>query len=336
MHINRSSRFVKYKIAYKLERVLDLVFLSAPCRCAGFSCLRHLHSVGRVDGIRAGLGPSCGRCVRGGLRPLCCAVAVAGKEIRDWRLEISANPQSPISNLQSPPIRFVFFSDLHLARIKKRAWVQRVVDAVNAQQPDVVLIGGDFSGVLGNNRFEDLLEPLKQLRTKHGTYAILGNHDHAVPGENHVPELEAALPQVNVRLLRNDCVQINESVQLLTADELWAGLDEVDGVFHSAAMSASSATSLQTSPRRVFMGHNPDLMLKMKPEYTADLFIFGHTHHGQIYIPFLSGLAVPIRSKFYRGTFHTLNGMVYVSAGAGEGNSPIRINTWPEIVVFEV
>jgi hypothetical protein len=225
-------------------------------------------------------------------------------------------------------LRFVFFSDLHLARIKKRDWVQRVVDLVNTQQPDVVLIGGDFSGVVGNNRFEDLLEPLKQLRPRHGTYAILGNHDHAVPGHNHVAELEATFPTVKVRLLRNDCVQLTDRVQLLTTDELWAGLDDVDCVFQQA--------NAKRHVRRVFMGHNPDLMLKMKPDHKADLFIFGHTHHGQIYVPFLPGLAVPVRSRFYRGEFRTPNGLVYVSAGVGEGNSPIRINTWPEIVVFEL
>ena len=249
--------------------------------------------------------------------------------------QLLGNAQSSITNNPNPitnnpsSLRFVFFSDLHLARIKKREWVQRVVDLVNAQQPNVVLIGGDFAGVVGDNRFEDLLEPLKQLRTTHGVYAILGNHDHAVPGQNHVAELEVALPTVNVRLLHNDCVQLTDCVQLLTADELWARLDDVDHVFKTAQVSSHPS-------RRVFMGHNPDLMLKIKPDYKADLFIFGHTHHGQIYIPFLPWLAVPIRSTFYRGTFHTPNGMVYVSAGVGEGNSPIRINTWPEIVVFEI
>ena len=332
MPINRSSRFVKYNFAYKLERVLDLAFLASPAVALAFlACAIYALWVGWMGYALAAALATC----------IACVVAY-GRFVVPWQLRVKrlvigdlgfVNPQSPIPNPHSPipasPLRFVFFSDLHLARIKNRDWVQHVVNLVNAQQPDVVLIGGDFSGVVGDNRFEDLLEPLKNLRTTRGAYAILGNHDHAAPGENHVAELEAALPKVNVRLLKNDCVQLNEHVQLLTTDELWAGLDDVDGVFRSAL-------ALPQTPRRVFMGHNPDLMLKMKPNYKADLFIFGHTHHGQIYIPFLPGLAVPIRSKFYRGTFHTPNGMVYVSAGAGEGNSPIRINTWPEVVVFEV
>ena len=335
-----SSRIVKYNIAYKFERVLDVAFLSAPIAALAFlACAVYAVWFGWMGfALASALATGFACVVAYGRYVAPWQLRIKRLEIRDWRLRPPQSPipnlrspisnlQSPVSNLQSPPLKFVFFSDLHLARIKKRAWVQRVVDLVNAQQPDVVLIGGDFSGIVGNNRFEELLGPLKQLRTKHGAYAILGNHDHAVPGENHVAELEAALPSVGVRLLHNDCVRLTDHVQLLTADELWAKLDDVDSVFTRARASAA---------RRIFMGHNPDLMLKMQPDYKADLFIFGHTHHGQIYLPFLPGLAVPIRSKFYRGTFHTPNGMVYVSAGAGEGNSPIRINTWPEIVGFEV
>jgi hypothetical protein len=329
MSINRSSRFVKYNVAYKVERVLDLIFLASPLFALAFLALGlYAWWLGWVAYALAFAVLTLGACVVAHGR------FVAPWQLRVKRLEIGDFPISPkqsLGSLQSRPLRFVFFSDLHLARIKKRDWVQRVVELVNAQQPDVVLIGGDFSGVVGDNRFEDLLEPLKQLRPKHGVYAILGNHDHAVPGEHHVADLEQALPSVGVRLLRNDLVQITDCVQLLTADELWAGLDDVGAVF-----CAAETPHRGVSTKRVFMGHNPDLMLKMKPEHKADLFIFGHTHHGQIFIPFLPGLAVPIRSKFYRGEFQTPNGKVYVSAGVGEGNSPIRINTKPEIVVFDL
>ena len=231
-----SSRFVKYNIAYKFEHVLDFTFLAAPAIALVFlACALYLLWLGWMGFAFAAL-----------LATAIAAVVAYGRYVAPWQLQIKrlkirdsrlATPQSPISNPQSPLLRFVFFSDLHLARIKNHAWVQRVVDTVNAQQPDVVLIGGDFSGIVGDNRFDDLLQPLKQLRAPLGAYAILGNHDHALPGENHVTELEVALPTVNVRLLRNDCVQLTDRVQLLTADELWAALDDVDGVFKTSRAS---------------------------------------------------------------------------------------------------
>ena len=261
--------------------------------------------------------------------------------LHDSRLEVSSPTEhTPPTATDGTKLRVVFFSDLHLARIKKRAWVQRVVDAANRHQPDVVLIGGDFVGVLGDHTFEDLLAPLKELHAPLGIYAILGNHDYGLPGLDHAQEIERALHSVGAQLLRNDALNLNARVQLITVDELWGDLDDIDKAFAiadaGATHSGSPGAGRQAQLRRIFLGHNPDLMLKMKPEQRADLFIFGHTHHGQIYLPFWPSLAVPIHSHFYRGAFETAYGPVYVSSGAGDANSPIRILTWPEIVFFDI
>jgi hypothetical protein len=325
---NKSSVFVKYNVAYKVERVLDLVFLAAPLLAVAFLLAAlYFFWLGWM-----GLGLALVLLV------IAAALMAHGRYIAPWQLKVrelrleTGDAHIPVSSpraqIAASKCRCVFFSDLHLARVKGLAWVQRVVDATNAQHPDVVLIGGDFSGVMENKRFADVLAPIKLLQAQHGVFAILGNHDYGIPGEDHVEALLDTLPTLGVRLLRNEVVQLSERVQLLAADELWAKRDDVDKIFQIA--------DANPAPRRVFLGHNPDLLLKMKPNYRADLFIFGHTHHGQIYIPFLPGLAVPVRSKFYRGQFRIPQGMVYVSAGVGEGNSPIRINTRPEIVVFEV
>ncbi len=281
----------------------------------------------------------------------CAAVAFYGRYIAPWQLQETQlmfhDGQLNVSSVTTRPptptaasgtrdkLRVVFFSDLHLARIKKRAWVQRVVDATNRHQPDVVLIGGDFVGILGDHTFEELLAPLKDLHAPLGIYAVLGNHDYGLPGVNHAQDIERALHSVGARLLRNDALNLDPHVQLITVDELWGDLDNIDQAFAMADVCIAE-TGRQTQRRRIFLGHNPDLMLKMKPEQHADLFIFGHTHHGQIYLPFWPSLAVPIHSHFYRGTYTTDHGPVYVSSGAGDANSPIRILTWPEIVIFDV
>ena len=309
----------KFNLAYKIEHLLDLCFLAGPV-----IAIIALAFAAYAFWTGSGLLGILALIVLVGSLIVSYGRYIAPWQLRTTHLKVKRTADRPATQ----PLRFVFFSDLHLARIKKRDWVQRVVDAANAQQPDVVLIGGDFAGVMGDNRFEDLLAPLKQLHAPLGVYAILGNHDTGMPGLDHVSELEAALPRLGARLLRNDCVQLSDDVQLLSADELWSGQSDVDKPFAQAAAHPSA--------HRVFLGHNPDLMLHMQPGYTADVFIFGHTHQGQIYFPLMPALAIPIQSHYYRGTFDTPNGTVYVSAGVGEGNSPIRLNTWPEIVVFEV
>jgi predicted MPP superfamily phosphohydrolase len=255
-------------------------------------------------------------------------------EIGDRKLQsLVSDPHSQNSSLkaQNSKLRVVFFSDLHLGEYKREEWAQRVVEAVNAQSPDVILIGGDFVGKTKCCDIAELLAPLGRLRSARGVFAVLGNHDYGIPGPDHSEELAHLLPKLNVRLLRNECVQLEDDLRLIGIDELWAHRDDFS--------KASSQCDAKTR-RTLVLGHNPDLMMKLdksNPVLDANrtFFIFGHTHHGQIYIPFLPGLAIPIKSKFYRGRYDTQHGALYVSAGCGENSTPTRLNTWPEIAVFE-
>ncbi len=261
---------------------------------------------------------------------------VAPWQLRVKQLKIAPQRKQPSAGSTTaasrPPLRVVFFSDLHLGRFKRQDWAQRIVEAVNAQSPDLVLIGGDFVGKTACCDIADLLAPLRHLQATHGVYAVLGNHDYGIPGPDHSGELIRLLPQLNIRLLRNECVAIGDDVLLVGVDELWTGRDDL----HGALASCRRAPNM----RVIVLGHNPDLMLKLDGRRASPLlrdavFIFGHTHQGQIYIPLLPGLAIPIKSKFYRGLHHTPYGALYVSSGCGENSTPTRINTWPEIVVFE-
>jgi len=282
------------------------------------------------------------------LAALCALVAVGAacgvyaRFVAPWQLRVrtldlaAGQPAAAIASDAAgrPRLKVVFFSDLHLGRFKRQGWAQRVVEAVNAQSPDLVLIGGDFVGKTGCCQVAELLMPLRHLRATHGVYAVLGNHDYGIPGPDHSDELMQLLPQLNIRLLHNECVAIGETLLLVGLDELWAGRDDLPGALMRCHGCLPAA-------RVVVLGHNPDLMLKLDAQLghlglRDAFFIFGHTHQGQIYIPLLPGLAVPIKSRFYRGLHRTRHGALYVSSGCGEHSTPARLNTWPEIVVFEV
>ncbi|MGQ9905003.1 MAG: metallophosphoesterase [Anaerolineae bacterium] len=226
-------------------------------------------------------------------------------------------------------LRVCFFSDLHAGRYKRAAWLTQVVELVNAQSPDVVLIGGDFVGHLdGHTRhtLDQLLHPLRNLRARLGVFAVFGNHDYGLPGPDVTPELEPLLAGYGIRVLRNECAPLGARHQLVAVDELWADRDNVARAFGHADPSRTT----------VFLGHNPDVMAKVKPDQCATIFLFGHTHAGQIYLPFLPGFGVPVKTDLYRGLRCLPQGIVYVSSGCGESETPIRLGTSPEIVVFEV
>jgi hypothetical protein len=227
--------------------------------------------------------------------------------------------------------RVVFFSDLHLGQFKRAGWARRIVDLVNRQQPDLVLIGGDFTGRVDGLSLRAMFAPLSELRATHGVYAVLGNHDYGIPGPDMSPKLFDLLPTLNVRVLRNEGVCVAPGLRLLGLDELWAhGSD-----FESAIAQCADATGVT-----LVLGHNPDALDLIAPESVAapqrTLFLFGHTHGGQIRVPFFPGAAIPIVGDLYRGEYRRPQGAVYVSCGTGENTSPTRLGTTPEIVVFDV
>ena len=231
-------------------------------------------------------------------------------------------------------LRVVFFSDLHLGAFKRAEWARRVVDLVNAQQPDLVLIGGDFAGRMEGHRSTELFAPLRDLRAPLGVFAVFGNHDYGLPGPDYSPDLLALLPQLGVRVLRDECVRVAAHVEIVGLDELW--LVGCDYARASAACTAAAAAPMIT----LVLGHNPDAMAYVRVTEVRDpartVFLFGHTHHGQIRVPLMPGAAVPIRGHLYRGLFRLAQGTVYVSSGTGENTSPTRLGTTPEIVVFDV
>jgi predicted MPP superfamily phosphohydrolase len=268
---------------------------------------------------------------------LLALVGVYARFIAPWQLQIKRinTGDLGISNFQSPasnPLKIVFFSDLHVGTFKGAAWMQRIVEAANAEAPDVVLIGGDFVGHVECSELPAMLAPLAQLKPRIGAFAVMGNHDYGLPDHDYSEILHELLAGMNIRVIHNECVGLRDDLRLLGVDEIWNERDDLAGALARCEACAE---------RTLVLGHNPDLILRLGDDHAllkehGAFFLFGHTHHGQIHLPFAPGLAIPVKSQFYRGIYHIPYGVMYVSAGVGEGNSPTRLNTWPEIVVFEI
>jgi hypothetical protein len=268
------------------------------------------------------------------------AIAVAGlaalgiyaRFVEPFRLRVTRWEITPLLDpaLNGKTLRVVFFSDMHLGQFKQAAWARKIVELVNAQQPDLVLIGGDFAGRVDGRDLAEMFAPLADLRARFGVFGVLGNHDCGVPGPDLSSELLTLLPRYGVRMLRNEGVRLAPGARLLGLDELWAGGSD----FGAAARACPDDGGLT-----LVLGHNPDALDLIEPaEATVPahtVFLFGHTHGGQIRVPFFPGAAIPIRGVLYRGAFKQPQGAVYVSCGLGENTSPTRLGAPPEIVVFD-
>lgn len=236
------------------------------------------------------------------------------------------------------PLTLAFFSDAHLGRYKSEKWLARVVARVNAYQPDAVLIGGDFFFNRGKIDPDKLLAPLASLVAPLGAYAIYGNHDVGLPGRDRRPVLGKLLPRLGVRVLSNELVRLSHSgaAGMSGAPSWLGGMGELwrDDFKFGEVRSNLDATG-EPGPL-IVLAHNPDAVHELGPADRADLFLFGHTHAGQIRVPFLPGFGIPARGPLYRGAYRLPQGNVYVTSGIGETSSSCRLATTCEIVIVRI
>lgn len=317
------SKFIREVIFPLLERAIDLAFASTAV-IAPAAALAAPILAARGDALAAAV-----------------ALAVSGAATIGAHARFVAPRRLVLKRVSAPwqprGLRVAFFTDLHLGRFKRAAWARRVVELVNAQSPDVILLGGDFVGHPDRHAIPDLLAPLAALSPSAVKLAVLGNHDHGIPGVDRSAEIERTLAGFGIRVLRNASVAVAGGLRVAGLGELWAGQAD-------AHRALSGTSDRDVSEVILVLGHNPDVLTPLIAAAPAGLpvapgralWLFGHTHGGQIYVPFAPGLGVPITSQFFRGEFDTPVGKVYVSSGCGEAATPTRLGTRPEIVVIDV
>ena len=258
-------------------------------------------------------------------------LALYSNDISRHELSITT-PTFRIDNL--PPafhgFRFVQISDLHLEEYTEDFFLRRVIRRVNQLKPDMVLITGDFvsRGPMSISvsysaaaRCAELLAALNcPLR-----YGILGNHDAAVGSSVVRGHMEYnGLPMLvneNVRIERN-----GEHIFLCGLDDIAWGNPNLED-----AIPASPDAPV------ILMAHEPDYadtIAKHPRGSLIDLILSGHTHGGQIRIPGLRPLALPLLGKHYaEGHFQVGNSQLYVNRGIGTVGIPFRLNCPPEITL---
>ncbi len=238
---------------------------------------------------------------------------------------------------ETTPIRIVFISDMHVKNKDSPDSLERIVSLVNAQNPDLIFIGGD--SVDGGPDDWTALTLLGKLSARYGTYAIMGNHDYmdwkcANPasiryGENVVQTLES----INITVLRNEnrIIEIKgHRFALVGVDDLWACKQNYP---------KSIAGLDQTMPRIILIHQQEGLQGIDLDEGPKTLALAGHTHCGGVRLPIVG--SVPKMFGFVgdiagRGTIGQ-NTDVYVTCGTSKGVViPIRFMAPPEISVIEV
>ncbi len=239
-------------------------------------------------------------------------------------------------------IRIAVIADLQVGDHKRSEWIEKVVERIQKQKPDLVLIAGDLVSNELNPEDESVyLEPLGELTKEYPVYAVLGNHDYgigllsggvAVRTQDKSDEVRARCKLLGIHLLENafeKCTVKNQTITIFGVDDEWGGKPNY-----------AALKEWNTNQPIILLAHNPDAILSWpvhlpKPTLT----VAGHTHGGQLKIPFIGPIGdayLKLPKIFYKDVHEYNDSPVFVTTGVGESLGPFRMGVKPEVAIVDV
>jgi predicted MPP superfamily phosphohydrolase len=233
----------------------------------------------------------------------------------------------PVPNL---PLSFHGFTlahltDIHLGFLVSEAFVEEIVQRTNSLNTDAIVCTGDY--VHNRNTIEEIDKVwpiLSKLSARHGVYSVLGNHDHWGDTNRSLYWLERSGQNI-----RHQCKAIykgKDRILIGGAGDFWSDKLNIDKAFSNSDQGDC----------RILLAHNPD-SVDTEFETPLSLVLSGHTHGGQVVIPFLGAPKLPVENKAYSsGLIATPKTPLFISRGIGWAIVPVRFNCYPEIAVLEL
>lgn len=224
----------------------------------------------------------------------------------------------------TPPVKTLFFSDVHVGAMYHYSHLEPIVTAINAEQPQLVLFGGDFFSKFLRDAphmpFAYMKTQLNRIKAPLGKYAVLGNHE-----------------------LRDGCgpffeLLFSEGGFTVLQDEIATPAPGISICGLSPYSNGKIMHQLPSQGWRITLCHMPD-KCRYLPLHKTDLVLAGHTHNGQIRLPIITDMILPPGGKLYPyGSYHPQgndSAELFVSRGIGMSGVPFRLGCPPELVVLE-
>ncbi|MFG3422237.1 metallophosphoesterase [Micromonospora sp. NPDC048063] len=223
-------------------------------------------------------------------------------------------------------LRIATVSDIHLGPLRGRAHTERIVAAINRLDADIVAVVGDLvDGSVAE--LGEAAEPLRGLRSRHGSYFVTGNHEYYSGVEEWVQEVD----RLGLRVMQNERTEIQARGGVLDL----AGVNDVTAAGTGLAAPADYAAALgDRDPSRpvVLLAHQPVAAVEAA-KFGVDLQLSGHTHGGQM-VPF--NLLVKLQQPVVSGLGEVDGTKVYVTNGAGFWGPPVRVGAEPQVTLVEL
>lgn len=224
----------------------------------------------------------------------------------------------PVASL--PPalagLRIGLLTDVHRSYFVSHDDVAHAVTALMSQQPDLIVLGGDYVTYGDRDYVGPSADALAPLSAPHGVYGILGNHD-----DEH--DMPAALGRNGVQMLKDARTRITISNETI---------DLVGIRFWTKRQMDIAALTRDAVPMTILLAHDPRRLTEAAA-LGVPLVLSGHTHGGQVVLPLLGAIAAqkfPVVAGIGRRERTTM----FVSRGVGTVYVPVRINCPPEVALL--
>ncbi|MGM0902531.1 MAG: metallophosphoesterase [Bacillota bacterium] len=251
-------------------------------------------------------------------------------EIEPHMLDITLHDfPSPLLPQEFNGFKIVQFSDTHLGFQYNLEQFQKLIKKINGLEPDMIVFTGDLMD--NPNEFKEtqqIIQALTKLRAPFGKYAVYGNHDHGGYGSDIYRRI---IQEAGITLLVNEA----RTVTLLNGSSIHiAGVDD-SMLGHPNIESALSG--LPENSYTILLSHAPDFA-SVASNYNIQLQLSGHSHGGQIQIPFWGPVVTPPHGEKYPEGFYQLGDnqglTLYVNRGLGTTRLPFRFLSKPELTLF--
>jgi hypothetical protein len=225
---------------------------------------------------------------------------------------LMVNREKLVSSKLEAPLKIVFFGDTHLGEFNDNGQLEQIVTKINAENADLVVFTGDLIGSSGDFTVnpDTIAQSLAEIHATYGKVAVIGNHEYALLDQYNYSDLMNA---AGFEVLINDWLDISELNPDLNLTDAAR-----DGAYN------------------ILLTHEPDIVDDMNSD-AVQLVLAGHTHGGQISLPYLTEKILPANGKKYVKGLYAIGSQgqtnLFVTKGTGMTKLPFRFLNVPEIVL---
>jgi uncharacterized protein len=215
-------------------------------------------------------------------------------------------------------------SDLHFGPLVEPAYVETVVQTVQDLGADAIVVTGDIVSRVNRGEPDLIVQTLSRLQAPEGVFAVLGNHDWW----QNAPLVSESLRRAGITVLSNEHVALQsdgQTLYLAGVDDVWNGKDDFPASLNGIPADSAVITLVHVPDFADVVANDPRVILQLS----------GHTHGGQVRLPFYGGVYFPTWGRKYTmGLYQIRDLTLYTNRSIGMVGTPVRFICRPEATLF--